>query len=211
VDEDTRKARLVLELRRAGVTDGRVMQALEELPRSAFVYQSLAAHGDDDAPVPMACGQAVLSPRLVGIMTQALHVGERMKVLEIGTGSGFQTAVLARLCRRVYSLERHRPLLRAAEARWRERGLYNITARAGDGRRGWPEQAPFPRILVTAAAATPPPALLEQLGEDGVLVIAEGEGEQTLCLYRRTAGGIVREAMRPLRFVPMIEGGDGPP
>jgi protein-L-isoaspartate(D-aspartate) O-methyltransferase len=141
-------------------------------------------------------------------MTQALEVGERMKVLEVGTGSGYQTVVLSRLCRRVYTIERYRELLQAAEQRFSLLGITNITSKAGDGTLGWREQAPFERIIVTAAAADVPPVLADQLAEGGVMVVPidDGAGAQSLLRVRRTAQGLDTEDLGEMRFVPLIAG-----
>ena len=156
---DTRKIRLVLDLRASGVTDRRVLGAMERAPRQLFVPKPFLDKAYDNVALPIGHHQTVSQPLVVGLMTQALQVGPRMKVLEIGTGSGYHAAVVARLCRRLYTVERHPDLLRDAEARFAELRLSNITARAGDGTLGWPEQVPFERILVTAAAADVPTPL----------------------------------------------------
>ncbi len=162
--------------------------------------------------LPIGHHQTVSQPTVVGRMTQALDVGPRMKVLEIGTGSGYQAAVLARLCRRLYTIERHAPLLKAAEERLRRLGLVNVTTLAGDGTRGWPEQAPFDRIIVTAAAADVPPILLGQLADGGVMVIPVGlnENDQSLLKVRRGEGGVETEDLGATRFVPLIAGAAEP-
>jgi len=141
-------------------------------------------------------------------MTQALDVGPRMKVLEVGTGSGYQAAVLSHLCRRVYTIERYRTLLREAEARFQSLDLYNITSKIGDGSKGWPEQAPFDRIIVTAAAETVPESLVSQLKIDCSMIIPIGRstGDQTLFRVRRTDDGVEMEELLPVRFVPLVEG-----
>jgi len=207
-DPSARKARLILGLRRAGITDVRVLAAIEAVPRELFVAEGLAERAYDDTALPAGCGQTISQPTVVAWMTAALRVGERMKVLEIGTGSGYQAAVLAKLCRRLYTIERHRELLREAEARFEALNLHNITARLGDGAAGWPEQAPFERIMVTAAAREPPPALLDQLGVGGIMVLPIGppDEEQTLVRIRKDADGFHRERIFGVRFVPLIEG-----
>jgi protein-L-isoaspartate(D-aspartate) O-methyltransferase len=145
-------------------------------------------------------------------MTEALEITDRMKVLEIGTGSGYQAAVLAQLCRRLYSIERHSALLQGAEDRFQELGLVNITTQAGDGSLGWPKQAPFERIMVTAAAADVPDALLGQLAEGGIMIVPVGldENDQHLLKLRRGEDGIETEELGPTRFVPLIAGLAGP-
>jgi len=207
-DPAARKARLILGLRRAGVTDREVLAAIEAVPRELFVPAGLADRAYDDTALPLGCGQTISQPTVVAWMTLALKVGERMKVLEIGTGSGYQSAVLARLCRRLYTIERHRELLKAAEVRFEALNLHNITARVGDGAAGWPEQAPFERIIVTAAAREPPSALLDQLAEGGIMVLPMGppDEEQTLVRIRKDKDGFHRERIFEVRFVPLIEG-----
>ena len=148
-----RKIRLIMRLRRAGISDINVLSAIERIPREAFVPDSFQDQAYEDRTLPIGHGQTLSQPRVVALMTQALEIDRRIKVLEIGTGSGYQAAVLSRLCRRLYTIERHRELQRAAERRFQELRLHNITARLGDGAKGWPEQAPFARIMVTAAAA----------------------------------------------------------
>jgi protein-L-isoaspartate(D-aspartate) O-methyltransferase len=207
VTYDATKIRLIMELRREGITDTRVLAAVERTPRDLFVAAPFKDQAYENVALPISQGQTISQPFVVAYMTQALELGERMKVLEIGTGSGYQAAVLARLCRRVYTIERYKSLLDEAEARFRELRLTNITTRHGDGAKGWPELAPFERIIVTAAAEEVPPALLEQLGEGGVMVIPlGGRGEQRIVRLRRTADGVTREELLPVRFVPLVEG-----
>ena len=207
--KDTRKARFMLHVRQAGVTDTRVMRAVETVPREMFVIDTLADYAYDDTALPIHCGQTISQPSLVAMMTAALDVGERMKVLEIGTGSGFQAAILARLCRRLYTIERHPALLKEAEERFEGLGLVNITTLTGDGSLGWPEQAPFERIMVTAAAADVPDVLLGQLGEGGIMIVPVGldENDQHLLRVRRTGDGVETDDLGPTRFVPLIAGG----
>ena len=208
--DETRKARLVLDLRRSGVTDTRVLAAMESMPRERFVPETLADFAYDDGALPIACGQTISQPSVVAWMTASLEVGERMKVLEVGTGSGYQAAVLSRLCRRIYTIERHRALLDGAEAVFRDLDLHNVTTRLGDGALGWPEQAPFERIVVTAAAEEPPPALLDQLVVGGVMVLPLGppDSVQTLMRIRRDGEGYHRETIFAVRFVPLVAGVD---
>jgi protein-L-isoaspartate(D-aspartate) O-methyltransferase len=208
---EARKIRLVMELRRQGVTDKDVLSAIERVPRELFVPPTFHDQAYENTALPIGHGQTISQPAVVGYMTQALALGPRMKVLEIGTGCGYQAAVLARLCRRVYTIERHRELLREAEARFAELRIRNITSRWGDGTKGWPEQAPFDRIIVTAAAPQVPDALVEQLGPDGVLIAPVGRNaqEQALLRYRRTADGWQSETLWTVRFVPLVEGAAG--
>jgi protein-L-isoaspartate(D-aspartate) O-methyltransferase len=207
VNGDERKIRLIMELRQTGIGDARVLGAIEKVPREKFVLPQFLDQAYDNNALPIAQGQTISQPFVVAFMTEVLEVGERMRVLEIGTGSGYQAAVLAHLCRRVYTVERYRSLLREAEARFEELGLHNITTRYGDGTEGWPEQAPFDRILVTAAAEEAPPALIEQLAVEGVMVIPIGDDRgQEVVRIRRGEGGLEPENLLPVRFVPLLTG-----
>lgn len=205
---DPKLAQLILGLRQAGVTDHRVLSAMERVPRDYFVDAGWAEEAYTDKALPIACGQTISQPMIVALMTQALEVGERHKVLEIGTGSGYQAAVLARLARRVYSIERHRDLHLEAERRFRELSLYNVVTRLGDGWKGWPEQGPFDRIMVTAAAPEIPALLLDQLAFGGVMVLPLGGEYETQNVIRihKTEAGITEETLFPVRFVPMLPG-----
>ncbi len=207
----TDKARLILQIRKLGITDMRILDAFESTPREMFVLNEFADFAYDDRALPIACEQTISQPSLVALMTEALHIGARMKVLEVGTGSGYQTAILAKLSRRVYTVERHRDLLGAAARRFAALNLHNITTRVGDGSLGWPEQAPFERIMVTAAAAEVPRTLLDQLAPGGEMVIPLGPagGEQMLCRVTRgkdDPDAIEREPLVPVQFVPLVEG-----
>ena len=206
--EDARKIRLIMELRRNGVGDTRVLSAIERVPRELFVPKPFDDQAYDNTALPIGCGQTISQPMVVGMMTQALDPGDRMKVLEIGTGSGYQTAILAQLCRRVYTIERHRDLLRDAEQRLLALGCSNVTAKVGDGTKGWPEQAPFDRILVTAAAAEMPETLLQQLGVGGIMVLPLGPRPENQHVVRvtRTEDGFQTERLWAVRFVPLISG-----
>jgi len=208
VNPDSRKIRLILSLRRSGVTDTRVLAAMERIPRDAFVPVPFRDRAYDDVALPIGRHQTISQPSVVARMTQALEVGARMKVLEIGTGSGYQAAVLAGLCRRLYTVERHRALLELAERQFAGLRITNITTRLGDGAVGWPEQAPFDRIIVTAAAVALPETLAEQLAVGGIMVVPVGpaEGDQTLTRVRRDEGGFTTEAVGVVRFVPLVPG-----
>jgi protein-L-isoaspartate(D-aspartate) O-methyltransferase len=203
---DARRIRVVLALRKAGVADTRVLAAMEEIPRHLFVPDTFRDKAYDDVALPIGHHQTLSQPSVVGIMSEALEVGDRMKVLEVGTGSGYQTAVLAHLARRVYTIERHRPLMVKAEEMFAGLRLSNITTKVGDGTLGWPEQAPFARILVTAAAADVPPVLADQLDADGVMVVPVGHTEQSQIILRvrRLSDQFETEEIRQVRFVPLI-------
>ena len=205
---ETRRARLVLGLRSAGITDPPVLGAIEAIQRDLFVPELFKARAWEDSALPIACGQTISQPLIVGLMTQALQLKPRHRVLEIGTGSGYQTAVLARLARYVYTVERYRTLLGEAEARLKALGVQNVISRFGDGGEGWPEQAPFDRVLVTAAAPEEPRRLLQQLKTNGVLVAPVGRGPvQGLLRYVGDGkGAFVKEELGEVRFVPLLSG-----
>lgn len=205
------KARLILDLRRGGVSDKSVLEALEAVPREIFVPEAFRDHAYQNAPLPIGKGQTISQPLVVGMMTEALVPDKRKKVLEIGTGSGYQATVLSLLFRRVYTIERHRDLLREAEGRFRQLDLHNIVTKAGDGGLGWPEQAPFERIMVTAAAHDVPPILVNQLAVGGIMVVPVGQDDemQTLLRVTKTEDGVEIEDMGGVRFVPMLPGDPG--
>jgi protein-L-isoaspartate(D-aspartate) O-methyltransferase len=205
---DTQKIRLIMQLRSEGITDMRVLAALERVPRERFVPPSLAEHAYDNSALPIGRGQTISQPFVVAYMTQMLDVHDDMTVLEIGTGTGYQAAVLAQFCRRVYTVERHRAILRDAEMRFAKLGVGNITTRYGDGTKGWPDHAPYDRIMVTAGAPVVPPALVGQLADDGVMVLPIGPDPlaQELVRVRRTADGHELERLIGVRFVPLVAG-----
>jgi protein-L-isoaspartate(D-aspartate) O-methyltransferase len=206
--DETRLARLILGLRSQGVTDPKVLDAIEKTPRALFVPDLFQERTFEDSALPIACGQTISQPFIVGLMTQALRLEGRHRVLEIGTGSGYQAAILARLVRYVYTVERYRTLMGEAEARFKQLQLINIITRFGDGGEGWPDQAPFDRIMVTAAAQGDPTALLSQLKPKGVLVAPVGKGPvQSLNRYVGDGHGrFSMETLCEVRFVPMLEG-----
>jgi protein-L-isoaspartate(D-aspartate) O-methyltransferase len=204
---EPRVIRLLMELRKQGVSDTRVLAAIERTPREVFVAEPFLDQAWENRALPIECGQTVSQPLVVAMMTEELEVGERMKVLEIGTGSGYQSAVLAQLCRRLYTIERHRSLLKQADERFKRLRLHNITHKLGDGWKGWPEQAPFDRIIVTAAAQVIPPDLADQLKLGGIMVLPVGDVlEQELVKVTRLETGLQVRRFLPVRFVPLVQG-----
>ncbi|MDV7338756.1 protein-L-isoaspartate(D-aspartate) O-methyltransferase [Terasakiella sp. A23] len=205
---ESSKIRLLMELRRKGITDTAVLAALETIAREKFVTDTFYDQAYEDIALPIGYNQTLSQPYIVALMTEALKVGDRMKVLEIGTGSGYQALVLAKLCRRLYTIERHKPLLDQAQDRFHKFGQTNIVARAGDGTMGWQEQAPFDRIMITAAAEDVPPALADQLAVGGIMVAPIGEDKTSQWLIRvtRTESGFDVEELEQVRFVPLIPG-----
>ncbi len=207
-DPAERKMRFVFALRSRGITDARVLNAMEQIDRGIFVRGLFSDRAYEDMPLPIACGQTISQPSVVGLMTQALNVQPRDTVLEVGTGSGYQAAILALLARRVYTVDRHRRLVREASTLFRELDLSNITAITADGSFGLPDQAPFDRIIVTAAAEDPPGPLLAQLKIGGIMVLPVGQSDtvQSLIRVTRRQTGYDYDELRPVRFVPLIEG-----
>jgi protein-L-isoaspartate(D-aspartate) O-methyltransferase len=193
------------QLRARGIRDERVLAAMEQVPREAFVPPEHAAEAFSDRAVPLAFEQTVSQPYMVAAMTALLDLRPEHSVLEIGTGSGYQTAILARLARFVYTIERLAPLQAEARDRLESLGIHNVFYKVGDGSEGWPEESPFDRILVTAGAPHVPPALLEQLAEGGKLVIpVGGDADQTLTVIECIQGRFVETPGFPCRFVKLI-------
>ncbi len=207
-DQTEARMRFIYTIRSRGVTDARVLSAMEKIDRKAFVTGIFADRAYEDMPLPIACGQTISQPSVVALMTEALQVGPRDKVLEIGTGSGYQAAILSQLARRVYTVERHRTLARDAQRLFDELGLTNITAMVTDGSHGLPDIAPFDRIIVTAAAEDPPGPLLAQLRVGGIMVVPVGQSDtvQQLIRVTRNEDGYEYEELRAVRFVPLVEG-----
>ncbi len=204
---DPRVIQLVMALRGGGITDAQVLAAMERTPRHVYVPERFGDQSYDDRALPIDCGQTISQPFIVAFMTQALRLDDRCKVLEIGTGSGYQAAVLARLARRVYSVERYRTLSREAEERFEAQRLNNIVTRVGDGTQGWPEQAPFDRIILTASAPARPDAILEQLKDGGIAVApVDRDSKQILVRYDRTGDEITETDLLEVRFVPLVKG-----
>jgi protein-L-isoaspartate(D-aspartate) O-methyltransferase len=207
-DTAERKMRFLYALRSRGVTDIRVLTAMERIDRGAFVKGLFADRAYEDMPLPISCGQTISQPSVVALMTQALSVTPRDKVLEIGTGSGYQAAILSQLARRVYTVDRHRRLVREAQELFRALDLTNITAFTADGSFGLADQAPFDRIIVTAAAEDAPGPLLAQLKIGGIMVLPVGQSDtvQSLIKVTRHETGFDYEELGPVRFVPLVEG-----
>lgn len=215
---ETRQANLIKELRKQGIGDERVLAAIERTPRELFVETPFIDSAYHNSALPIACGQTISQPYVVAYLTEHLELDDKMRVLEIGTGSGYQAAILSPLCRRVYSIERHRPLLEKAKARFGELKLENVVARHGDGFAGWAEQAPFDRILLSCAVQKVPQVLVEQLKIGGVLIApvdsvpnSDGFGalesiSQRLVKMIRTETGVTEQFLIPVVFVPMLSG-----
>ena len=208
MDEAERKMQFLYALRSRGVTNAAVLTAMEQIDRAPFIRGYFAERAYEDMPLPIACGQTISQPSVVGLMTQALEVSPRDTVLEVGTGSGYQAAILSQLARRVYTVDRHPRLVREAREVFDQLGLTNVTAFTADGSFGLPDQAPFDRILVTAAAEDPPGPLLAQLKVGGIMVLPVGQSDavQHLIRVRRTPEGLDYDELRPVRFVPLVEG-----
>ncbi len=203
--EDSRQQMLDKQLQRRGIHDKKLLGAMARVPREQFVSQDLADQAYADRALAIDCGQTISQPYIVALMTQALECCGCHTVLEVGTGSGYQTAILAELAREVISIERHAELSKQAAARLSELGYQNVTLAVGDGTLGWPSRAPYDRIMVTAAAARCPAALFDQLKEGGVLVIPIGGHEyQALQAIRKVAGSPQAANLSPCRFVPLI-------
>ncbi|MGH1424658.1 MAG: protein-L-isoaspartate(D-aspartate) O-methyltransferase [Pseudooceanicola sp.] len=203
-----RKMQFLFTLRSRGVTDKTVLTAMEKIDRGAFIRGLFSDRAYEDTPLPINCGQTISQPSVVGLMSQALEVQPRDKVLEVGTGSGYQAAVLSQLARRVYTVDRHAKLVHEARDVFDAMDLSNITAIVGDGSHGLPDQAPFDRILVTAAAEDPPGPLLAQLKIGGIMVLPVGQSDtvQSLIRVRRSETGLEYDELSPVRFVPLVEG-----
>ena len=205
---DEQKMQFILSIRSKGVVDNNVLKALETVNREQFLKGLFAQRAYEDTPLPIECGQTISQPSVVGLMTQALRITNRDKILEIGTGSGYQTAILSKLARRIYSVERFKPLYEQAREIFRKLQLNNITSVWGDGSQGVVEQQPFDRIIVTAAAEDPPPTLLNQLKIGGTMVIPVGQSDEIQKLIRveRTEKNFRYEDLCDVRFVPLLEG-----
>jgi len=198
----------LLMLRRRGITDAAVLRALDEVPREHFVDGDLAGVAYADRALPIACGQTISQPYVVAYMSEQLRVQPQHRVLEVGTGSGYQVAILSRLAHEVVSIERYRTLAERARVRLETLGYRNVDVLVGDGLAGAADRAPFDRIIVTAAAETVPDALVEQLAEGGVMILPLGPHKGVQCLVRLTksAGELKRDDLIEVRFVPLLPG-----
>lgn len=201
------RLRMIEQLRREGINDERVLAAMTEIPRHVFVEEGIASRAYEDTPLPIGHGQTISSPTIVGLMTQLLlEKGAMNKVLEIGTGCGYQTAVLAKLVKEVYTLERIAPLMDKARRHLRDLRFYNVRYKHVDGHAGYPEAAPFDGMLVTACASHVPRALKEQLAVGGRMVIPVGIEDQWLYVVDRTEAGFSEQKREAVRFVPLMPG-----
>lgn len=205
---DVERMEFQLGLRQRGISDQAVLRAMDEVPREHFVTAELTDSAYADRALPIACGQTISQPYVVAYMTEQLDVEPQHCVLEVGTGSGYQAAILSRLVREVVSVERYRTLADTARERLKTLGYSNVTVIAGDGFAGAPERAPFDRIIVTAAAEEVPDALVAQLGEGGKMVLPLGprNGTQHIVKLSKTAGGLTRQNLIAVRFVPLLHG-----
>lgn len=199
---------LIMQLRRRGISDTRVLRAMELVPRDLFVDPAFSDQAYADTALPIDCGQTISQPYVVAYMTEMLAIEPGDKVLEIGTGSGYQAAVLSHLCRRVYTVERYRELQKIASDRLSELAISNVTTIIGDGRLGWPPQAPFDRIIVTAASEELPETLIEQLKVGGRMIVPLGKTRETQLLVQldKHGDGIEQTELLPVRFVPLVKG-----
>ena len=208
IDNATLKMQFLFSLRKAGIVDKQVLDAMERVDRKNFVNGVFSEKAYEDTPLPIACGQTISQPTVVGLMTQALQVTSRDKVLEVGTGSGYQAAILSLLARRVYTIERHSLLVSSATKVFQKLNMSNITTILSDGGHGLEQQAPFDRIIVTAASDDPPASLLSQLKIGGIMIIPVGQSDnmQKLIKIARTDGGYEYQDLQSVRFVPLVAG-----
>ena len=208
IDNATLKMQFLFSLRQAGVVDKQVLHAMERIDRKNFVTGIFSEKAYEDTPLPIACGQTISQPTVVGLMTQALQITSRDKVLEVGTGSGYQAAILSLLARRVYTIERYSLLVNSATKIFQRLNISNITTILSDGGHGLEQQAPFDRIIVTAASDDPPASLLSQLKIGGIMIIPVGQSDnmQKLIKVTKTDGGYEYQDLQPVRFVPLVAG-----
>ena len=202
-------SKLILELTKNGINDLRVLKCIEEIPRSIFIENSIKSKSNLNIALPIGCGQTISQPFVVAFMSQSLNLNKKIRVLEIGTGSGYQTSILSKLVRFVYTIERYETLKKIAERKFKDLGFKNIFCKHADGGLGWKDQAPFDRIIVTASAPEIPITLLKQLNNNGIMIIPIGEdnNDQILTLVRKNNEGYVfKSSLMKVRFVPLLEG-----
>lgn len=207
-DDAEKRMQLLLTLRQRGITDAAVLGAIEATPRELFVDRAFRSRAWADTALPIACGQTISQPTVVAMMTIALELDAKCKVLEVGAGSGYHSAVMARLARRVYAIERHKGLAVEARERIAALDLSNVVIRSGDGTKGWPEQSPFDRILVTAAAEDAPRLLIDQLRPGGIMVLPVGGTDEVQKLIKivKSGDGLSYTELGEVLFVPLVEG-----
>ncbi|CCN72211.1 protein-L-isoaspartate(D-aspartate) O-methyltransferase [Vibrio nigripulchritudo] len=198
--------KLIEFLQEMGIQDQKVLEAIKRLPRESFVSEAMMHQAYDNNALPIGAGQTISQPYIVAKMTELLQLKPDSKLLEVGTGSGYQTAVLAQIVDHVYSVERIKSLQWDAKRRLKQLDIYNISTKHGDGWQGWSAKAPFDAIIVTAAASEIPKALVDQLNEGGIMVIPVGEAEQTLIKVQKMNGNVVTELIEMVRFVPLVAG-----
>jgi len=203
-----REAMVLKQIEGRGVSDPRVVKAMREVPRHLFVPKEMRRSAYQDYPLPIGHNQTISQPYIVALMTEVLKLEGNEKVLEIGTGSGYQAAVLSKLCKQAFTIEILKPLADQAREILNRLGYENVTVRHGDGYKGWPEEAPFDAIIVTAAPPEVPPKLVEQLKTGGRMVIPVGTLIQELMLIEKKKDGVVEKRLLPVRFVPMVHGDD---
>ncbi|CAI0699916.1 MULTISPECIES: protein-L-isoaspartate(D-aspartate) O-methyltransferase [Serratia] len=197
---------LLTQLRQQGIRDERLLQAIEAVPRERFVDEALEHKAYENTALPIGSGQTISQPYMVARMTELLNLTPTSRVLEIGTGSGYQTAILAHLVQHVCSVERIKGLQWQAKRRLKQLDLHNVSTRHGDGWQGWASRGPFDAIIVTAAPPEIPPALMEQLDDGGILVLPVGEQAQILKRIQRQGGEFVIDIVEAVRFVPLVKG-----
>ena len=202
------KEELIQELKANGIVDTKVLDSIKLVPRSFFVDNSIKSRSNLNIALPIECGQTISQPMVVAFMTQNLFLNKRLRVLEIGTGSGYQTVILSKLSRFVYTIERYLFLKKKAEEKFRKLNITNIFCKHGDGGLGWYDQAPFDRIMITAAAPEIPMILLDQLKDEGVMIIPIGEENdvQYLTLIKKKGKSFSKKNLMKVRFVPLLEG-----
>jgi protein-L-isoaspartate(D-aspartate) O-methyltransferase len=206
--EARKKLNLILELKKNGINDPQILRVMEEVDRTLFIEESLKEKSNDNIALPIDCGQTISQPLIVALMTQYLEIGKRMRILEIGTGSGYQTYILSKIARFVYSVERYRSLSSKANDLFQKLKVANIFCKYGDGGLGWKEQAPFDRIIVTACAQDIPRKLVEQLNNNGIMIVPIGDEHNNQILKKivKVNQELIITNLIDVRFVPLLEG-----